>query len=82
MPLTQYSQIDNEIDDATWMHVDEYKKQTKHEMMSKIINDLPLYNPKSQDDPSRKGALTGEFRESIMTSIIPGRGKLKFYSPF
>ena len=72
LPLTSEIKIDSEIDDATWMHVEEYKKQTSAEMMRKIIGDLPLYG----------GSGGGELRESTLTSLIPGRGKFKFYSPF
>ena len=72
LPLSNEIKVDNEIDDATWMHVDTYRKQTSHEMNLKIVNDLDLW----------AGGGAGELSESVMTSVIPGRGKFKFYSPW
>lgn len=71
-PMSSDIKVDSEIDDAMWMPVPEYQQQAKAEMMKKIMQDLPMY----------ADTKAGELRESTMTSIVPGRGSFKFYSPY
>lgn len=65
-PQSSEIRVDSEIDDATWMPLAQFKKENKHEMMAKILQNLD------------NGI---SFRESTMRSIVPGRKPFKFYSP-
>ena len=62
--------IDNEIEDAKWISLREFRQGTPHPMLQ-AATDLLLNNNQQQQG----------LKESSMPSLVPGRNELKLYHP-
>ena len=65
--LTHDIKLDDEIDDAKWMPILEYKSQNTHPMLNEVVEILL--------------AKKDGFREKEFPSWVPNRAPFKMYTP-
>ena len=75
--------IDNEIEDAKWISLHDFRQGTPHPMLQRVTDLLLHSKPSPQGDNNQQPSSTGGIglKETTMPSLVPGRKEFKLYHP-